>query len=183
MKRNNIINIFQAIADFHCDRTVNLNDEQRINYLKSYYKRRLRYKPITKKQIEDRKRWSSYLEMLDLHKDLIMQIKPNKELIKDACKNRSSQKKRTDRRRLEINLNVYARKQIPNFYCTENWRSLRQLALKRDKYKCWKCKSTEDLHVHHLKGKQTSNRLRDLVTLCKYCHGEIHPFMNIVRPK
>lgn len=57
------------------------------------------------------------------------------------------------------------------------WRKIRDAILCRDKNKCIQCGSKKNLHVHHL----TYDHLfheeehpRDLATLCKACHGNLH---------
>jgi len=62
-----------------------------------------------------------------------------------------------------------------------NWREQREKALERDDFECRKCGDEESLQVHHRKPRYTyrdsdvleieeSNRLHNLVTLCKTCH-------------
>ena len=60
------------------------------------------------------------------------------------------------------------------FYQSKEWRSLRQKRLSIDRHRCLKCGKKKELQVHHRKGKDFSNRLRDLQTLCKICHGKVH---------
>jgi DEAD/DEAH box helicase domain-containing protein len=57
------------------------------------------------------------------------------------------------------------------------WKSVRELALQRDKYTCRNCGSSEPgNHVHHIKPFRTfhsvseANQLENLITLCERCH-------------
>lgn len=61
----------------------------------------------------------------------------------------------------------------------ENWGDIRQAVLKRDGYCCANCRSTENLHVHHIVPLSVggSNELSNLKTLCKACHTKLHPHM------
>jgi len=63
-------------------------------------------------------------------------------------------------------------------YLDPRWREKRKFILERDEYKCKECGATEcELHVHHLKyyGKYIwSVNDRDLITLCKKCHNNLH---------
>ena len=53
-------------------------------------------------------------------------------------------------------------------------------ALKRDHYKCVQCGSEEYVVVHHLdesrkkRPEKMNNNLKNLMTLCKPCHADIH---------
>jgi 5-methylcytosine-specific restriction endonuclease McrA len=55
---------------------------------------------------------------------------------------------------------------------------LRQLVLKRDGYKCIKCKSEERLHCHHIlplnESPIESADVDNCIALCKVCHKKIH---------
>jgi len=42
----------------------------------------------------------------------------------------------------------------------------------RDNYKCRMCRSNENLVVHHIDYNKYNNDERNLITLCKYCHGK-----------
>ena len=44
-------------------------------------------------------------------------------------------------------------------------------ALERDKYKCVRCGSPENICIHHNNG--LSNELEDLITLCRKCHSKV----------
>lgn len=61
---------------------------------------------------------------------------------------------------------------------TEMWQVKRNVILKRDKYKCVECSSTESLQAHHTyyqDGKfawEYPNKA--LKTLCKVCHNKFH---------
>ena len=55
----------------------------------------------------------------------------------------------------------------------------RELAKKRDGYKCTQCGSVNRLHGHHKipwkPGQKNPHRLGNLVTLCASCHRKLHP--------
>lgn len=55
---------------------------------------------------------------------------------------------------------------------------LRKMVFERDGYQCLKCKSTEELHCHHIEGilyNPIESADIDLcMTVCKSCHVEIH---------
>lgn len=52
----------------------------------------------------------------------------------------------------------------------------KKAVLKRDRYKCVECGSTENIHVHHkqYRSNEGSNDLDNLVTLCAKCHKKKH---------
>lgn len=57
------------------------------------------------------------------------------------------------------------------------WKTKRLRILKRDGYKCRKCKSTNYLHIHHLRYEGEypwDTRDKYLITLCKNCHNKVH---------
>ena len=62
-----------------------------------------------------------------------------------------------------------------------NFGGNRDKVLERDGYKCQMCGQDEksDLIVHHKDGlgrgsKKKNNNMENLVTLCNFCHGEVH---------
>jgi len=57
-----------------------------------------------------------------------------------------------------------------------NWEEIRQKVLKRDSFKCVKCNTERELHVHHIHPKyfSGSHELSNLITLCAKCHSERH---------
>jgi DNA-directed RNA polymerase subunit RPC12/RpoP len=57
-----------------------------------------------------------------------------------------------------------------------NWREARAAALERAGYKCSKCGSHNDLHVHHIKpvSKGGTDALSNLAVLCADCHRAVH---------
>ena len=67
-------------------------------------------------------------------------------------------------------------------YAQYFWKELRKSILRRDNYKCRKCKishnSKNKLIVHHIKFWSKSPELRfepnNLITLCEKCHKNIH---------
>jgi 5-methylcytosine-specific restriction endonuclease McrA len=52
----------------------------------------------------------------------------------------------------------------------------RAKVLWRDKYECRHCKSKNELQVHHIihRSKGGTNTMKNLITLCKTCHENIH---------
>jgi len=60
----------------------------------------------------------------------------------------------------------------------KRWREAREEVLKRDGYRCVRCGSTEELHVHHIleRRKGGEHKLGNLITLCRRCHQKEHPF-------
>lgn len=54
--------------------------------------------------------------------------------------------------------------------------AIRPAILRRDGYRCRKCGSRNNLHIHHIKWRSRggSNRAENLTTLCKPCHERIH---------
>lgn len=55
------------------------------------------------------------------------------------------------------------------------WLALREEVLKRDRYRCRRCRSRSFLSVHHRHYEHLGNeRLRDLETLCRSCHRTTH---------
>lgn len=65
---------------------------------------------------------------------------------------------------------------------SEEWKSLREVILKRDNYHCMCCGRTAEesgtsLSIHHNNYDNLfdeANHLDDLVTLCKVCHASVH---------
>jgi 5-methylcytosine-specific restriction endonuclease McrA len=56
------------------------------------------------------------------------------------------------------------------------WRRVREQVLARDRYRCRRCGTRENLSVHiapWLKADHSRARLEDSVTLCLRCHGTI----------
>src|SRR5437867_8085969 len=56
------------------------------------------------------------------------------------------------------------------------YRLLMKRVLERDRWQCQSCGSVENLQVHHKirRSQQGDDALRNLVTLCAYCHLEEH---------
>lgn len=58
------------------------------------------------------------------------------------------------------------------------WVNLRSIILKRDNFTCQSCGSKKNLQVHHKKYRGFyKEKLKDLITLCKYCHWYQHSFL------
>lgn len=72
----------------------------------------------------------------------------------------------------------------------EGYTELKRRVLKRDAFRCRKCKSRNNLHAHHIQfrsdgGGDTSG---NLCTLCSKCHDSVHGkisnlFIVIVNPE
>ena len=62
-----------------------------------------------------------------------------------------------------------------------NWSEISRQARQRDGNQCGNCNSVHDLHVHHIipLSKGGTSSLSNLRTLCKSCHGKLHPHMKI----
>jgi len=50
----------------------------------------------------------------------------------------------------------------------------RTAILKRDSYTCAICGSKKSIIVHHLDGNPKHNVDKNLLTVCKFCHAELH---------
>ena len=56
------------------------------------------------------------------------------------------------------------------------YRRIMKRVLERDDWRCQKCGSLENLQIHHQtkRSQQGDDALRNLVTLCSYCHMAEH---------
>ncbi len=54
--------------------------------------------------------------------------------------------------------------------------------IKRDNRECVKCKTSVDLHVHHIEQVKNGggNEASNLITLCGMCHREWHYFQSVL---
>lgn len=61
---------------------------------------------------------------------------------------------------------------------SDYWKILREKRLKLDNYKCKRCGRTSNLEVHHntyiYRGKGVAKEIKNLITLCRDCHQELH---------
>lgn len=58
---------------------------------------------------------------------------------------------------------------------SEDWRLIRESRLRADNFTCQKCGSRQSLQVHHLTYERVGCEcIKDLITLCKDCHSEVH---------
>jgi 5-methylcytosine-specific restriction endonuclease McrA len=58
---------------------------------------------------------------------------------------------------------------------SNRWRRVRMVVLKRDGFKCAKCSTAKNLHVHHITYKRLGDEdLDDLISLCGRCHRAAH---------
>lgn len=60
---------------------------------------------------------------------------------------------------------------------TKEWQRRRQVMLKIASYRCYICRSTDRLQVHHKTYERRGcERMSDLVVLCDTCHKLVHTF-------
>ena len=73
----------------------------------------------------------------------------------------------------------YRRSQYDERY-PENWESIRNYILARDKNQCRICGKMDDLHVHHVKpiSRGGNHISQNLITLCKGCHASQDYYMH-----
>lgn len=59
---------------------------------------------------------------------------------------------------------------------SDEWKRIREQALKRDGYTCRMCGTAINLRVHHVNYEYvgTEHELDDVVTLCEECHSKVH---------
>ena len=59
---------------------------------------------------------------------------------------------------------------------SDEWKKIRELALRRDGYTCRICGTAINLRVHHVNYEHVGTELEldDVVTLCDECHSKIH---------
>lgn len=73
-------------------------------------------------------------------------------------------------------------------YRGPNWETQRKLQLMNDSYRCFLCKSENELNVHHIEpfalfdDYEDANQLENLITLCNKCHGEVETQYNKLYP-
>jgi len=60
------------------------------------------------------------------------------------------------------------------YWQTRHWIAVREKRLRTDDYRCSRCKSEEELQVHHWKYELFAESNEDLMTLCRSCHEWIH---------
>lgn len=61
------------------------------------------------------------------------------------------------------------------YLASPEWRAKRRQRLGIDSFKCARCESDEQLEVHHLTyDRLGSERMDDLLTLCRICHKKDH---------
>ena len=71
---------------------------------------------------------------------------------------------------------------LKEFYQSKAWKSVREIALKRDNYICQKCKIRPAELVHHKIHLNPQNvydnsialDLNNLISVCASCHAELH---------
>lgn len=58
---------------------------------------------------------------------------------------------------------------------TQAWEEMRQKVFRRDGFKCVICGEAKNLNVHHITYENLgAEKASDLVTLCQFCHEDIH---------
>lgn len=66
-------------------------------------------------------------------------------------------------------------KKYQKYLDSPQWKSKRMRVLKRDKFRCQRCKKARATQVHHRTYiRLYKEKLKDLVAICKTCHEEIH---------
>ena len=69
-----------------------------------------------------------------------------------------------------------------NQYDCDEWKARRAEILEIDNHQCKRCKSTDNLEVHHLVYHRWCEiweyKDAELITLCKSCHEEVHHYKN-----
>ena len=63
------------------------------------------------------------------------------------------------------------------YLASPHWRYVRGLALRRDGYRCQRCRATRGLQVHHRTYRNMGHEqdhLEDLQTLCRRHHNQAH---------
>lgn len=78
----------------------------------------------------------------------------------------------------------YDMQALNTYYQSPAWAAKRNERLKIDGYRCAKCGFTRALEVHHINYERVFREdvSRDLITLCKKCHGEIEAQKKIINP-
>lgn len=62
-----------------------------------------------------------------------------------------------------------------SYILSNDWQLKKEKRKELDNYKCYWCKSTDRLEVHHITYERLGNEnLGDIVTLCKKCHEALH---------
>lgn len=57
------------------------------------------------------------------------------------------------------------------YLLTDKWKAIKEYIHKRDRNRCRRCKSKENLQVHHLTYKRVFEEdMGDLLLVCAYCH-------------
>lgn len=79
-----------------------------------------------------------------------------------------------DPRTIEPNLAAFMHMKH-KYLQSQEWRTKRELTLRRDRHCCRKCYSTSNLDVHHIRYSNIPNEhLDELITLCRSCHQSEH---------
>lgn len=63
-----------------------------------------------------------------------------------------------------------------NYIRSPAWNAKRKQRLEIDNHKCQMCGTSEELQIHHITYDRLGNEdiHKDIVTLCKSCHRDIH---------
>lgn len=75
----------------------------------------------------------------------------------------------------------WIRKNYQLYLQSRHWRDIRARYYKSGRPKeCYVCGSKEQLHLHHRTYKRVGReRLKDLILLCKDCHGDLHDWLEV----
>lgn len=69
------------------------------------------------------------------------------------------------------------------YLVTDHWKALRFMKMKQAGFKCEKCKSDENIQVHHLRYRDLFDvQLSDLQCLCRNCHQRAHGLAGATDP-
>lgn len=60
------------------------------------------------------------------------------------------------------------------YYQTDHWQMTRNGRMAFDHFACVQCHATKPLEVHHWQYQLFNERIRDLCTLCRGCHQDVH---------
>lgn len=92
---------------------------------------------------------------------------------KEACE---QSKRKTRKSIIEENRIARNNKRADKIKFQKEFDYLKPKIIKRDGYRCVKCKSQINLHVHHVvyRSNGGTNDFENLITVCAECHAEIH---------
>lgn len=96
----------------------------------------------------------------------------------ERAEHRAAAEAARDQRWHELRTMPYA-----EYLQTPEWQARRERMVKRSGYRCQLCNRTgAQLHVHHRTYERRGGEWdKDLIVLCKDCHGQFHATMKVVR--